>query len=125
MARKTRSNKNGIHIMLKPVPCSIKKLLKTSKNGKIFTYRRTVSGKRYKQYCKNIEQQTKQLLNVKPAEKAINKAKSNNTEQQTKQLLNVKPAEKASLFKVGSIMQGYKVITVRKGSGRKKQWKKL
>jgi len=100
MARKTRSNKNGTHIMLKPVPCSIKKLLKTSTKGKIFTYRRTVSGKRYMQYCKN-------------------------TEPQYTQLLNVKPAEKASLFKVGTIMQGYKVITVRKGSGRQKQWRKL
>ena len=90
-----RSNKNGSHVMLKPIPCLIKKLLKTSKTGKIFTYRRTESGKRYKQYCK----QHKMSI--------------------------TKPNEKASLFKVGSIKQGYKVVTVRVGSGRKKQWRKL
>lgn len=98
--RQTRSNKNGKHIILKPIPCSIKKLLKTSKKGKTFTYRRTVSGTRYKQYCVNTKQQK-----ISP--------------------LKIKPTAKASLYKVGTIIQGYEVITVRKGRGRKKQWRKL
>jgi len=83
--------------MLKPLPCSIKSLIKISKKGKTFTFRRTESGTRYKQYCGN----TKKIP------------------------LKIKPIDKASLYKVGTIIQGYKVVTIRSGSGRKKQWRKI
>jgi len=48
-----RSNIGKNHQYLKPLPCSIKQLVKTSKRGKRFTYRiAKSSGIRYKQYCR-------------------------------------------------------------------------
>ena len=120
--RKVRSNLGGIHLLLKPKPCSITQLLKKSKKGKIFTFRRSHSGTRYKQYCKDSVSVKTKIKNS-----PIQSTKNVNTKRpiQSTKNVNTKPNQKASGFNKGTILQGHQVVIVKKGSGHSKKWKKL
>ena len=130
-----RSNIGRQHVFLKPLPCSIKSLLKRSDKGKVYTYRRTISGTRYKQYCRSKKIEKSSLPSPKfinknekpslPSPKFIKKNEKPSLPAFKFIKKNEKPSLPASKFMKGNVLQGYKVVTIRSGAGRKKVWRKI